>query len=680
MMMKIHTTQNLNSGKTTIPSTNNLSSKDFRLGLSNDVRNFTNGNIAFHGKPKATKDGKKIIAAAKKAVGNIKNEAMPEVKKGDKFLTSSFFNTVLGLAKYETAIAAAIAAIVCTMFRPMTIMALPGKKGKQDNAYAASHSIASGIVGLITTIILTTPFRKGSDYTQKVMLRYLKEDALKRLYPHLDLKSIVDGNGKRKPVNQWLDTSKNIFNKDFKNVDKLPEFKQFADVSKETFKDILKVDVDWLSQKGKSFNDVVTKDGKLLYDALDSSRVGIVVKDEGMGNAQILLKDLNKDYLQKIINNSKSCNNEWGKLDIESVYDKDGNVLDFRKWKDIKGNKWKLDLDTVSVSSELETANYRPRITGEKRFDDKDKEYKFVAYLKNGVDGKIGTRIDEKMALAEKRNEAHNKLLTWIPDFAFRIPIAVSTIALIPWVLKNVFKIEKSSKTNANDKANPVVQKVAKDKEEVSFKSSKDPEKPFWLFRKIGETYGKYLMESEKTAKTAEKISKMPGNTIQHVQTAGSLITSGVYVQQTLTKKELDPDRKRTLAINQVLCFFIPTAAAYTVDKSIKNWVKENEYRYAGLQEYKIAKAKAEGASEKVIKEMHKSLGERIRGVRPFASLAVFTLIYRYITPVLITPVANMIGEALQKRNKGKQAVQSNINYGMMDVAKKEQEVKHSAA
>ena len=219
--------------------------------------------------------------------------------------------------------------------------------------------------------------------------------------------------------------------------------------------------------------------------------------------------------------------------------------------------------------------------------------------MKNGVDGKIGTRIDEKMALAEKRNEAHNKLLTWIPDFAFRIPIAVSTIALIPWVLKNVFKIEKSSKTNANDKANPVVQKVAKDKEEVSFKSSKDPEKPFWLFRKIGETYGKYLMESEKTAKTAEKISKMPGNTIEHVQTAGSLITSGVYVQQTLTKKELDSDRKRTLAINQVLCFFIPTAAAYTVDKSIKNWVKENEYRYAGLQEYKIAKAKAEGASEK---------------------------------------------------------------------------------
>ena len=45
-----------------------------------------------------------------------------------------------------------------------------------------------------------------------------------------------------------------------------------------------------------------------------------------------------------------------------------------------------------------------------------------------------------------------------------------------------------------------------------------------------------------------------------------------------------------------------------------------------------------------------------MKGVRALAALAVFTLIYRYATPVLITPIANKIGDKLNERSKAKEA------------------------
>ena len=63
--------------------------------------------------------------------------------------------------------------------------------------------------------------------------------------------------------------------------------------------------------------------------------------------------------------------------------------------------------------------------------------------------------------------------------------------------------------------------------------------------------------------------------------------------------------------------------------------------------------AKSEG---KDVSAMEKSLGNRIKGVRILASLATFTLIYRYITPVLITPIANKIGDKLNAKSKEKHA------------------------
>ena len=52
-------------------------------------------------------------------------------------------------------------------------------------------------------------------------------------------------------------------------------------------------------------------------------------------------------------------------------------------------------------------------------------------------------------------------------------------------------------------------------------------------------------------------------------------------------------------------------------------------------------------------------LSKKVTGVRTLASLAVFTIIYRYATPVLITPVANWIGDKMSsKKTAEKQEAQ----------------------
>ena len=59
------------------------------------------------------------------------------------------------------------------------------------------------------------------------------------------------------------------------------------------------------------------------------------------------------------------------------------------------------------------------------------------------------------------------------------------------------------------------------------------------------------------------------------------------------------------------------------------------------------------GNTEKANKILQ-SLNKKVAGVRTLASLAVFTIIYRYATPVLITPIANKIGDRVNAKKAAK--------------------------
>lgn len=694
-------------------------------GLRSNPEEMSSPSVSFKAKkPKNVENAKKALDIVKKGLEDIKDKAAPEVEKGDKTLMSSFFNACLQLVTAsEIVFTAATAAIICIFLRPLTIMALPAKdstpkakveqveksvekdspektiafkglsekvendsvnvdaeplnktltfKGgkktdskersvtKTNNMYASSQSIASGIAGLVSTIVLTYPFKLGQDYVLKNLHKFLKSESIKELYPWVEEASIKAQDNLLKPMGEWKNIDGLKFISDIKNCDMLPDFKRLSDVSKETFEKILKLDIDYAAQKGKSFNEVVTKNGKTLYESIAFDKLGIKVKEEGFKDSQILLKDLDKEYLEKIIADSKGMS-EWGNLDINSVFDSNG-IKDFRSWKNVEGKQWKLDLDSIFVSSELETANYKPRISGKKRFDKKDQEWKFVAYQQNGVDGKLGSEITNQMVEAEANNAVLMKCLTWLPDLSFRVPVAVGTIALIPWVLKNVFHIEKV-KPNTEKQENVVKpnEEVAK-QENVTFKGNdskvqnnnitfkgKAPsaKEASWLTKLLAKWYGKPLIASERMRKVSEKLSKVPGDATEHMVVLGSLIQSGVYVNRTLSNKDLDNDRKKTLAINQALCFVIPTIAGYTVNNALGDVVKKIGYRYTGLKKREIASLKAQGNEEAAKKaaEVAEKLGKNIKGVGMLARLLSFTLIYRYLTPVLVTPVANKLGD-----------------------------------
>ena len=55
--------------------------------------------------------------------------------------------------------------------------------------------------------------------------------------------------------------------------------------------------------------------------------------------------------------------------------------------------------------------------------------------------------------------------------------------------------------------------------------------------------------------------------------------------------------------------------------------------------------------SKKVAANWSADKGKKLKAVRPLASLLTFTLIYRYITPVLITPLANKLGNKINSKH-----------------------------
>ena len=227
--MKIHTTQNLNSqvhndSTNIVTNSNEIRSKNLDARKYSAMMldgNLGNDKISFKGKKPTPEEIKKIIDAAKKAVGDIAKEAKPEAKGFDKFLKSKFVNRILNVVDYETVVQSTIAAVACAA-RAATIVGMSNESNKDNNAYAAGHALASGIVGFITVFALTTPFKAGADHVTKNMFKDLKTSTLKRLHPQLDLKSMVDKTGNRLPVEQWNDLSGNKFVQNIKNCDMLP--------------------------------------------------------------------------------------------------------------------------------------------------------------------------------------------------------------------------------------------------------------------------------------------------------------------------------------------------------------------------------------------------------------------------------------------------------------------------
>ena len=203
----------------------------------------------------------------------------------------------------------------------------------------------------------------------------------------------------------------------------------------------------------------------------------------------------------------------------------------------------------------------------------------------------------------------------------------------------------------------------------ISFQGSKESKFGKWLGKFFGKHYAKPMADKEWLQNASEKMTNFPGQMTEHMATLGSILTSSVYMYKTVKNKDLDDDKRKTLAINQGLCCLIPTIGAYTVSSKLSKFKKNVEYRYCGLKEQQVALGQISKEEAKILKE---SLGNKLKGLNALTGLITFTLIYRYVTPVIVTPVANWIGNKLNaKSTKAKQPVAKEIVMTTSDDNKK---------
>ena len=178
-----------------------------------------------------------------------------------------------------------------------------------------------------------------------------------------------------------------------------------------------------------------------------------------------------------------------------------------------------------------------------------------------------------------------------------------------------------------------------------------------WIGKSFSKMYGEKVYNSTALQTLSEKLAKMNlGDMTTHMAVLGSTITSGVYVTKTLKSDKIEEENKPALAANQAACWAIPTVGAYWVDKKLKGKIfKKWEYKYAGFNDQRNAMS---NMTKDQLKEAEKQLALRKGLFRSLASITVFTLIYRFITPVVVTPFTNKIGNYLNERKKSKALLQ----------------------
>ncbi|MBO6273324.1 hypothetical protein J6O48_11170 [bacterium] len=158
--------------------------------------------------------------------------------------------------------------------------------------------------------------------------------------------------------------------------------------------------------------------------------------------------------------------------------------------------------------------------------------------------------------------------------------------------------------------------------------------------------YGlKPVMNSKFMNWFADKTANV-GNMPSHMATAGSIVTTYFYAnrtKKTLNKDEEQKKRAKTLVLNQWMVTAVSTAGAYGINGALGKISKNLGYKFRE-------------ANQDCPK-----LAKRMKGFDIAKQLLIFTVMYRYIAPVIVTPVASKISKLVANRKNNQQA-QPDIN------------------
>ncbi len=204
-------------------------------------------------------------------------------------------------------------------------------------------------------------------------------------------------------------------------------------------------------------------------------------------------------------------------------------------------------------------------------------------------------------------------------------------------------------------------------------------------------------------------------NMTTHMSAVGATLISGMYTIRTLQNDKLDKEKRKTLAINDMMTWAISTAGAYLIDGKLAKWWDGVTTRFAAnylldnpkakrirtfgdwnpanlnkfMQKWYIVKNRridnlnrkialsiadgtykgarkpnlqhvAEQVSYKNIRDFNldvlknKHLTTLIDGMGVLKSLFVFGMVYRYVVPVLVMKPANKLGAYLHRKSEEK--------------------------
>ena len=228
-----------------------------------------------------------------------------------------------------------------------------------------------------------------------------------------------------------------------------------------------------------------------------------------------------------------------------------------------------------------------------------------------------------------------------------------------------------------------------------------------WTTDKIAKYYTKPLYESKAGKWLAWQ--KDSDQIVNHMQSIGSIIVSGMYMSQTLRNQNMDDETKKKLSINQGLTWLAATLGAYGVDSVLDEiWDKHISLKHAAKFLYDPENKEynnIQNIHKKLIKDLEKyneelknaydlkpaeekrgflglkkkfkpisatkyiekkfrnnALTNNLKGLDVIKSLVIFGTMYRFISPVAVTPIANLVGDKFfGKKEPEKTAIQESI-------------------
>lgn len=146
------------------------------------------------------------------------------------------------------------------------------------------------------------------------------------------------------------------------------------------------------------------------------------------------------------------------------------------------------------------------------------------------------------------------------------------------------------------------------------------------------------VMNSKFVGDFAEK-TKNIDNMACHMTTAGSIVTTATYAGtslKTLRKDEEQKKRGKTLVLNQVMVTGLSTLGAYTINDRLGKMTKNLAYKFREAN------------------QGNPKLPTYMRGFDIAKSLLIFSVMYRYVAPVLVTPLASKIGNCIFGKDEKK--------------------------